>query len=46
MSREFYQDEDNNYQEDENYPKDAYDAWDMDEPDEGEDDPFEGMFND
>ena len=25
---------------------DPYEAWDMDRPDEGEDDPFEGFYDD
>jgi hypothetical protein len=42
MERNYYQNQDN----EDNYPDDAYEAWDMDEPEEGEDDPFEGWGND
>ena len=53
MQRNYYQNQSDDYQnendfqsQEEYYPSDAYDAWDIDEPEEGEDDPFEGWGND
>ncbi len=40
MKRNYYQNEDDSYSDN------AYEAWDMDEPEEGEEDPFEGWGND